>query len=126
MEIYRVLSSIMQERNLTVADVARLSGVADSTIRGIVVRKQNKVSLDVAFKLSDGLGVSLEYLNGMPENEKKSSPVNGKDKRFEEIDTIYHNLNDAGQQHLLVDARGLNAMDEYKAGPPESDGESAI
>ena len=70
MEIYRVLSSIMQERNLTVADIARLSGVADSTIRGIVVRKQNKVSLDIAFKLSEGLGVSLEYLNGITENEK--------------------------------------------------------
>ncbi len=126
MEIYRVLSSIMQERNLTVADIARLSGVADSTIRGIVVRKQNKVSLDIAFKLSEGLGVSLEYLNGITENEKKSSPENGKDKRFDEIDTIYHKLNDDGQELMLANARSLHALGKYNAVPPGSSAEPAI
>lgn len=66
MEIYKVLNDIINERDLTVADIARMCGLPDSTVRGIVTRKQKTVALDVAFKLSDGLGVSLEQLNGLP------------------------------------------------------------
>lgn len=69
MEIYKILEQIMSEKNLTVAAVARICGLADGTVRGIIVRKQKSTALDVAFKLSKGLGVSLERLNGMPEPE---------------------------------------------------------
>lgn len=70
MEIHQILSEIMNQRNLSIADIARMSHLPDSTVRGIITRKQKKVALDVAFRLSDGLGVSLEYLNGLPENKK--------------------------------------------------------
>ena len=32
------------------------------------------MALDVAFKLSDGLNVSLQYLNGLPEMQTQKSP----------------------------------------------------
>lgn len=75
MEIYKTLSYIMQSRDLSVADVARICGIPDSTIRGIITRKQKTVALDVAFKLSDGLNVSLQYLNGLTDiqDEKETS-----------------------------------------------------
>lgn len=63
--IYEILARIMDQRKLSVANVAKMSGLPDSTVRGIITRKQKKVSLDVAFKLSDGLGISLEELHGM-------------------------------------------------------------
>lgn len=67
--IYEILQSIMDERGLTIAETARLCNLPDSTVRGIITRKQKSIALEVAFKLSKGLGISLEYLNG--DNKKK-------------------------------------------------------
>lgn len=67
MAIYEILEKIMVERHMSIADVARICNLPDSTVRGIIRRKQENVALDVAFRLSDGLDVSLEKLNGMPE-----------------------------------------------------------
>lgn len=62
--IYEILQSIMDERELSIAETARICNLPDSTVRGIITRKQKSIALEVAFKLSNGLGVSLEYLNG--------------------------------------------------------------
>lgn len=72
MEFYKILEEIMAERNMGVADIAKACGLSDSTVRSMVERQQKKIALNVAFKLSEGLGVSLERLNGMPEKPKKS------------------------------------------------------
>ena len=64
MDFYRVLQGIMDEKKLSIPDVARMCGLTDSTVRSIMDRKQKKVALNVAFKMADGLGVSLERLNG--------------------------------------------------------------
>lgn len=66
MYFYEILENIMEEKSLKVSDVARLSGLADSTIRSILTRKSKSVALEVAFKLSKGLNVSIEQLNGEP------------------------------------------------------------
>ena len=71
MPIYKIIQEIMEERQLKVADVARMCDLPDSTVRGIITRKQATVSLEVAFKLSDGLGVSLCRLNDMPEERPR-------------------------------------------------------
>jgi len=76
MDFYLILKDVMDEKNLSIPDVARMCGLADGTIRSVFVRKQKKVALEVAFKLSKGLDVSLERLNGM-EEKKKSSPNAG-------------------------------------------------
>ena len=60
----------MDERNLKVAEVARICGLPDSTVRGIITRKQKSVALEVAFKLSDGLNISLRELNGQKGKKK--------------------------------------------------------
>lgn len=67
MAVYKVLEEIMGEMNISIADVARICNLPDSTVRGIIRRKQENIALDVAFRLSDGLDVSLEKLNGLPE-----------------------------------------------------------
>jgi len=69
MDFYIILNEIMTEKGIGIADVARASGLTDSTVRSIIDRKQKKVALNIAFKLSEGLGVSLERLNGLPENK---------------------------------------------------------
>lgn len=77
MEFYRVLQSIMDEKGLTIPEVARLCGLSDSTVRTVLTRKSKSVSLEVAFKLSSGLGVSLDRLNyGSPEVKKATPKCN--------------------------------------------------
>lgn len=64
MYFYEILQSIMDEKGLSIPEVARLSNLPDSTIRSILSRKNKTVALEVAFKLAKGLNVSLERLNG--------------------------------------------------------------
>ncbi len=73
--IYKILLETMNDKNMKIPDVARASGLSDSTVRSIITRKQSTVALEVAFKLSKGLNISLEKLNGMEEPAKKASPT---------------------------------------------------
>ena len=63
-ELHIILQEIMNEKGLNIAEVSRLCGLPDSTVRGIITRKQKSTALEVAFKLSKGLNVTLERLNG--------------------------------------------------------------
>ena len=72
MYFYEILQSIMEDKNLSIPDVARLSGLPDSTIRSIISRKNKTVALEVAFKLAKGLNVSVAELNG----EQNIIPLN--------------------------------------------------
>jgi transcriptional regulator with XRE-family HTH domain len=67
MEFYKILACIMDEKGLSIPDTARACGLPDSTIRSILTRKNKTVSLEVAFKISNGLGVTLERLSGETE-----------------------------------------------------------
>lgn len=83
MEFYKILREIMEERQLTVAQVARQCGLSDSTVRSIFDRKQKKIALEVAFKLSEGLHISLERLNGMEDKDtKKENSINPEDIKY--------------------------------------------
>ena len=64
MLFYETLQSIMDEKGLSIPDVARLSGLPDSTVRSMIARKNKSVALEVAFKLSRGLDIPIERLNG--------------------------------------------------------------
>lgn len=59
MDFYQILLDIMEERKLSIPEIARLCGLTDSTVRSMIDRKQKKVALNIAFKLSEGLGVSI-------------------------------------------------------------------
>ena len=63
MDFYKILGRIMAEKDLSIPDVARLSGLADSTVRSIIVRENKTVALEVAAKFSKGLNIPLEELN---------------------------------------------------------------
>ena len=69
MDFYVLLQQIMDEKSLSIPDVARASNLSDSTIRSIITRKQKSVALPVAMKISKGLNISLEVLNGEVEAE---------------------------------------------------------
>ena len=100
MEFHEILRLIMQEKNLSIPDVARLCGLTDSTVRSIIDRRQKKIALSVAFKLSEGLGVSLQRLNGMPEpgNSKAAPRCVRKEDTAENVCKRYKALDSHGKQ----------------------------
>lgn len=93
MYFYEILQSIMDEKDLSIADVARLSNLPDSTVRSIINRKNKTVALEVAFKLSNGLNVSLEKLNG--ENESECKKVKTLTSMQHEIISDIEQMNDS-------------------------------
>lgn len=106
----------MDEKNLNVSDVARLSGLSDSTIRSILSRKNKTVALEVAFKLSNGLDVTIEELNGEPKNNKKSNIQKEETEAFQntslskkqiEFFNIFNQLAPELQDHLIKTANDL-------------------
>lgn len=105
MLFYEILQAIMDEKELSIPDVARLSGLPDSTVRSIITRKNKSVALEVAFKISRGLDVPIERLNG--ESIEKSTPnhrKNNADITPEEQQHIndYRNLDNYGKE--IVDS----------------------
>lgn len=100
MEIYKILTEIMEERGLSIADVARICNLPDSTVRGIIKRKQCSTALEVAFKLAEGLGVSLERLNGLPERPTKKAPSISDEAK--QVATRYEKLDSRGQGAVLA------------------------
>lgn len=114
MDFYLILQEIMDENQLNIPAVARKCGLSDGTVRSIIKRKQKNVALEVAFKLSDGLNVSLERLNGSPERAKAPTPDESKaDARLNKIINRYHSLNLKGQLELANYAEYLTTKPEF-------------
>lgn len=111
MDFYKILLSIMDERNLSIPDISRSTGLSDSTIRSIISRKTKKVSLEVAFKLSKGLDVSLERLNGDDELKyiNKNTPV-GKER---ELLNSFNKLNNTGKDQAIKRVCELTLISMY-------------
>jgi transcriptional regulator with XRE-family HTH domain len=121
LEFYKILQNIMNKKDLSIPEVSRRTGIADSTIRSIISRKTKNISLDVAFKLSNGLDVTLEELNGEAKgfnstatkinvtNEVNSMPFNIKEKKL--LKSFYQ-LNDIGKEKALDNIQESKEIDE--------------
>ena len=116
MDFYEIFQEILEEKGITVADAARRCGLTDSTLRSIAPRKQKKIALEVAFKISDGLQVSLERLNGLPEKQEPSAIKPRQDDDFIEK---YRSLDDAGKKIVeCVLQHELDRMNQITQSPP--------
>lgn len=114
MEIYKILQEIMEKKQLSVSEVAKRCDLPDSTVRAIMTRKAKSVTLDVAFKLSKGLHLSLEKLNGDMENSTVSKVVKKEEiPRFEAILDRFGELTPQGQEKVLQYAEDLMDTSRY-------------
>ena len=105
MDFYKILEDIMQQKSISIPDVARMCNLPDSTIRSIISRKSKTVALAVAFKISKGLNISLEELNGEVLNQSNDSHSTNE----QEVIKKYRALDEHGK--MLVN----NVLDlEYK------------
>lgn len=103
MEFYKTLRNIMERKHLTISDVTRACDLTDSTVRSIFDRQQKKVALNIAFKLSKGLGVSLEELNGdVSLTNKQHLKCNGYIKKYESLDNYGKSIVDDILERELI------------------------
>lgn len=114
MDFYQILLNIMKEKEMSIPAVASACGLTDSTVRSMIQRKQKRVSLDVAFKMKEGLGVSLQRLNGETEKSPAPAEAGTGDTRLDGIIENYGQLNDAGKDDLAKHAQHLTYIPEYK------------
>lgn len=114
MEFYEILLAIMEEKRMSIPAVASACGLTDSTVRSIIQRKQKRVSLDVAFKMQEGLGVSLQRLNGETEKSPAPEKTSAEDERLNGIIKNYEELNEAGKDNLAEYAENLTYVPQYK------------
>lgn len=112
MDFYQVLLEIMEEKSFSIPDVARATGLSDSTIRSIISRKTKNVSLDVAFKMYKGLGVSLERLNG--EEIKNTSKDSNLSKEETTLLENYNKLDTEDKNKVIDYTKLLHNQDKYK------------
>lgn len=123
--VYEIIQQILADKSLTIAEAARVCNLPDSTLRGIIARKQKTIALEVAFKIAQGLGISLEALNGMDSGQSKFTPAKIDTKITsipEELVIIkkYRDLDDHGKKLVnLV----LGVEHERCIEPPEEDEE---
>lgn len=122
MEFYEILSGIMQRKGMSVADVARTCDLTDSTVRSIIDRKQKKIALNIAFKLATGLGVSLEELNGQPEEKNKAPSISDEALK---IAKRYSNLDSYGKSTVRAvleeEENRIEAQAKFDALAPENE-----
>ena len=124
MDFYQILLEIMNEKSLNIPDVARATGLSDSTIRSIISRKTKNVSLDVAFKMHKGLEVSLERLNG--EEMKNTSKSNNLSKRENILIENFNKLNDLGKNEANKRVAELTEIPRYKKEIWEEEGKEYL
>lgn len=103
MYFYSILQEILNEKDLSVSEASRICGIPDSTLRSIITRKNKTVALEVAMKISKGLSVSLERLNGM-EGENGATlavPYHPLHPAEEKLIDNFRSLNCTGKSYIL-------------------------
>lgn len=99
MDFYSILQTILDQKGLSIPQAARACGIPDSTLRSIITRKNKTVALEVAMKISKGLGISLEYLNGMEEKKTKKNYALHPDE--EKLLNGFRSLNNEGKKYIF-------------------------
>lgn len=100
------LNEILELKNLTKSDMARICGVSAQSVNNWFVR--GTIGKSSAIKLADALGVSLEWLLGQDVGEK-----NGLKPDEQRLLELYRQLPDEEQQNMLrIFALRLKELDE--------------
>lgn len=74
MERARILRNIMEEKNMKVADLVRITGIAYSTIKSMLENGIEKTSYVNVCKVCDALGLSTDELESMANDGPKVVP----------------------------------------------------
>ena len=104
------LLQIMEERGIKSAQLAAKAGLSTSTVADILSGKVNELNVGVSkvVKIADALGVSVEFLYGMPEPEQ----IRGDQEQL--LLGRFRELNEIGRARALAYLEDLVKIDGYK------------
>ena len=111
MYFFQILQNIMNERNLKVSDISKMTDIPDSTLRSIINRKNKTVALDVAFKISKGLNIPIEKLND--ENTFSNENINQLNNKLNKLNYYFNKLNSVGQEKAIERVEELTQISKY-------------
>ncbi len=111
MYFFEILQNIMNERNLKISDISRMTDIPDSTLRSIINRKNKTVALDVAFKISKGLNIPIEKLND--ENIFTNKNITQLDNNLHKLNYYFKRLNNIGQEKAIERVEELTQISKY-------------
>ena len=111
MYFFEILQNIMNERNLKVSDISKMTDIPDSTLRSIINRKNKTVALDVAFKISKGLNIPIEKLND--ENTFSNENINQLNNKLNKLNYYFNKLNSVGQEKAIERVEELAQISKY-------------
>lgn len=95
-EIGDVLDELMEERDMSQADLHRATGVSEALISDYIRGKKRAISKPTLLKLADGLGVTTDRLLG-----RDAGTVSYKDDRAAELCRGFDRLNEEGKKAVL-------------------------
>ena len=89
MGIGNKLDTLLNERKITVTELARKIDIAPTTIYSIIQRNNKKVDIDVLIKISKVLGVNVEYFSDVVDEPTTiAAHFDGDEYTEEELDEI--------------------------------------
>lgn len=115
--MYEIFEQLLQARNVTAYQVAKATGIAQSTLsdwkKGRSIPKMDKMQ-----KIADYFGISVDYLLGNEEKEKPAAQTGG-ELGFDDFTYALHNetkkLTEENKQKLLEMAKFFQQQQELAA-----------
>lgn len=89
------LNRLLKDRNMSKAELARLSDIPYTTVIGFYERGTDNVRLSTLIKLTECFGITLDEL--IDDKKVNNTPS---DIRLQRITDNYHKLNGAGRDSL--------------------------
>ena len=100
------IRELMIERDISLTDLAELSGVPFETLRNIYYRKVKDPKVSTAFQLASALEVTVEYLlKDMSTTEEEAENSEGQEGIEEELLENYRECGNHGKAIIRLVAR---------------------
>lgn len=118
------IKELLELRGMRQSDLARITGISKTTINSIIMRNNKSVDFSAMEKISDALGVPIEYFKESATEDIKKEPTSQdrlteKEKVF--VDT-FTSLSQVNQHTLLVIAEAL--LRDQEENPDSLDSEN--
>ena len=131
------LGIILEEKAMSVSQLARITGIPASTIYSMIDRDTNSVGIDKAKKIESAVGavpggIFYNLLYGIETTDKGPSTRHqdfyniSTESRKYILDAKYSLLNDMAQSKLVEYAEDLTKIPEYRKQQPDTSEEPAV
>ena len=129
------LKAVLQEKGITIKQLADKTGISVNTLYSITKRDSERISFDIALRIADILKVDINWLrNGYTLEERDQAMKHYVARRFAEaeswktwkdkLDMAFNTLNQEGQQKAVERVEELAEIPKYQRTPkPETPSE---